>query len=80
MKNNIDTYFQKFIDNDSGKRVLREIQEFLNRKKEEDEEVPFNVEKFLEEVKFSGANLALDEIHEDFEHFIKMKVQYFIED
>jgi hypothetical protein len=80
IKNNIDTYFQKFIDNDSGKRVLKEIQDFLSRKKEEDEEVPFNYTKLLEELRFSGATVALDEVHEDFEHYIKMKVQYFIED
>jgi hypothetical protein len=52
----------------------------LSRKKEEDEEVPFNYTKLLEELRFSGATMALDEVHEDFEHYIKMKVQYFIED
>ena len=74
VKNNIDTYFNKFVDNESGKRVLKEIQEFLDRKKEEDEEVPFNYTKVLEELRFSGSTVALDEVHEDFEHNIKMKV------
>lgn len=52
----------------------------MKRKSDEDEEVPFNYQQVLEELKFSGSTTALDEMQEDFEHFFKMKLQYFIED
>jgi DNA repair ATPase RecN len=78
--NNIDTYFEKFIDKDSGKRVLKDISDFLTRKSNEDEEVPFNVQKMLSELNFSQSTRTLDEVSEDLEHFMKMKVQYFVED
>ena len=45
----------------------------------------FNYQEQVEKIEkleklYSGVTMALDEVHEDFEHSIKMKVQYFIED
>ncbi len=62
VKNNIDTYFSKFVDRQSGARVLKDIQDFLKRKSEEDDELPFNYQRLLEELKFSGSTTALDEV------------------
>jgi hypothetical protein len=59
---------------------LSEIQDFLKRKSEEDEELPFNYQWLWEEIKTSGSTRTLDEVQEDFEHMMKMKVQHFMED
>lgn len=45
----------------------------------------FNYQEQVEKIEkleklYTGVTMALDEVHEDFEHSIKMKVQYFIED
>ena len=42
--------------------------------------MPFNVEKMLSELNFSQSTRTLDEVSDDLEHFMKMKVQYFVED